>query len=107
VAIEGAPRPYLVLKEGILLHVKAQPGARANRVQGLKGEALAVQVTAPPDKGKANQAIIELLAEWLDCPKSRLLLKSGESSRNKKILIPEPFRDKLDQRLEELTKRPS
>lgn len=50
-------------------------------------EAIAVKVSAPPDKGKANRAVIEILAKALNVPKSSLAIISGETSRNKNILI--------------------
>ena len=63
-------------EDGSILPVVAQPGARRNAVLGERAGALRVAVTAPPDKGKANAAILALLAEVLGCkprgsPRSR------------------------------------
>lgn len=72
--------------------MRASPGAKANAVAGLwrgaGGEVrLAVKVTAAPDKGKANAAIVALLAKALRLPKSALLVAAGETSRLKTIDI--------------------
>lgn len=73
--------------EGCLLAVRAQPGARKAGVQGEHGEALKVAVTAPPEDGRANQAITELLRDWLGLKRSQVELISGATNRNKQFLI--------------------
>ncbi len=78
---------YKETPEGIVLFVRAQPGARKNEIVGKLADSLKVRVTAPPEKGKANEAIIELLAGRLGLKKSALRVVSGETSRDKKILI--------------------
>ncbi len=69
------------------LTIKAQPGARRNEVAGWRGEALLVRVTAPPEGGKANEAVIETLAEALGITKSRVTLVRGATSRQKVVQI--------------------
>lgn len=83
---------YEIKQEGARLLVRASPGAKADAIAGrwtgAEGEArLAVKVSAPPDKGKANAAIIKLLAKALGLPKSAFLIASGETSRLKTIDI--------------------
>jgi uncharacterized protein (TIGR00251 family) len=73
--------------EGCLLAVRAQPGARKAGVQGEHGGALKVAVTAPPEDGRANQAITELLREWLGLKRSQVELVGGATNRNKQFLI--------------------
>jgi len=73
--------------EGCVLSVRAQPGARRNVVVGEQAGALKVAVTAPPDKGRANEAIIEVLAESLGLKRSQIELVSGAASRQKQFLI--------------------
>jgi uncharacterized protein len=51
--------------EGCLLSVRAQPGARKNAVLGEHAGMLKITVTAPPQDGRANESITELLREWL------------------------------------------
>ena len=72
--------------DGAILPVRAQPGARRNEIRGLQDGALKVCVTQP-EKGKANKAIVEVLAKWLGVRKSQIELLSGETASQKKFLI--------------------
>jgi uncharacterized protein (TIGR00251 family) len=74
-------------KSGILLPVRAKPNSRKNEIRGVVDGALSVAVSAIAEKGKANRAIVELLADQLGIPKSRIQLTGGESSSRKKFLI--------------------
>jgi uncharacterized protein (TIGR00251 family) len=73
--------------EGCLLAVRAQPGARRNAIVGEQNGALKIAVTAPPDRGRANQALQELLADALGLKKSQVELRSGPTSRDKRFLL--------------------
>lgn len=73
--------------DGVILLVKAQPGARKNEVVGERNGRLIVKCTQAPEKGKANDAIIEILAKALDVRKSRISLVSGQTNSEKKFLI--------------------
>ncbi len=73
--------------EGCVLSVRAQPGARRNGVQGEQGGALKIAVTAPPEDGRANAALIEALRDALGVKRSQIELLSGQTSRMKKFLI--------------------
>lgn len=70
-----------------ILQVRIKPNAKQARIQ--KGEAgdWIVSVQAPPVDGKANDALIKLLAKELGISKSRIHIKSGHTSRNKLIEI--------------------
>lgn len=48
---------------------------------------LCASVTAPPDKGRANDGMIELVAKMLDCPRSTIFLVAGETSRLKRLRL--------------------
>ncbi len=71
----------------MLLQIKVTPNASKNQIVGWKEEVLQVKVTATPEKGKANEAVIELLSEALGIPKSRVRLVSGATSRLKRLEI--------------------
>ena len=73
--------------EGCLLAVRAQPGARKNAVIGELAGALKVTVTTPPEDGRANKAIAELLREWLGLKRCQVEIASGLANRNKQFLI--------------------
>lgn len=75
-----------------MLVVRLTPGASANRIGGFETrddgqEVLRVSVTAPPEKGKANRALIALLAKRLGVAKSAIILVSGETSRQKLLEV--------------------
>jgi len=67
--------------------VRAQPRARRNAVAGVTGDALKVCVTAPPEDGRANEAIIEVLADWLAIKPRQIEIISGATNRNKVVRI--------------------
>lgn len=77
---------------GTLLAVRVTPKSSRNEVAGLHTAAdgavsLAVKVTAAPDKGRANKAVIEVLAKAWRLPKSAFALVAGETERNKTLLV--------------------
>jgi uncharacterized protein (TIGR00251 family) len=85
--------------EGIILPVRAQPGARKNAIVGAHHGALKAAVTAPPQDGRANEALLDLLRRGLGLKRSQITLLSGEQSRDKKFLIRAIERDELARRL--------
>lgn len=86
--------------QGVVLAIRAQPGARANAIRGLHGGAVKVAVKQVAEKGKANEAIVETLAALLGLGRSQVELVSGSSSRQKKVLIRGISAEELRQRLE-------
>lgn len=83
-----APPPYLrVQSDGVLLSVKVQPRASANEIGEPLGNELRVKVTAPPVDAAANEALVRLLAEVLDCPRNRVELVRGHTSRHKVVKL--------------------
>lgn len=76
----------------LLLSVRLTPGAAKEDIGGVwtdeKGAAwLGARVRAVPEKGKANAALIALLAKRLDWPRSAISLESGDTSRLKRLRI--------------------
>jgi uncharacterized protein len=65
------------------LRLRVSPGARSNAIVGRHGEGWKVRVTAAPEDGKANDAVLRLLAERVGLPQVNLKLISGPSSRDK------------------------
>jgi len=88
--------------EGSILVVRAQPGARRNGIMGEVGGAVKIAVSASPDKGKANQAIIEVLRAVLGVKSSQVELLSGFTSRQKRFLIRGWSKQSLEARLSNL-----
>ncbi|MCZ2340510.1 MAG: DUF167 domain-containing protein [Bacteroidales bacterium] len=73
--------------DGATLAVRAQPGAKKNAVMGVQAGSLKLAVTAPPEEGRANAALVELLRDWLGVRRSQIELLSGATNRNKVFLI--------------------
>jgi uncharacterized protein (TIGR00251 family) len=73
--------------DGALLSVKLQPRASKDEIGEPFGGELRIKVTAPPVDSAANEALIKLLADRLDCPRSRVELIRGATSRHKLLLM--------------------
>lgn len=76
-----------VQPDGVLLAVKLQPRASANEIGEPLGSELRIKVTAPPVDAAANEALVRLLADHLDCPRNRVELVRGHTSRHKLVKI--------------------
>ena len=88
--------------EGTILPVRAHPGARRNEIRGEHEGALKVCVTQAAEKGKANKALVALLAQELGVRKSQLELVSGETSPQKRFLVRGIAPQDLSQRISRL-----
>ena len=70
-------------KRGVRIKLRVKPSARKAAIEGVHGGALKVSVSEPPEKGKANDGVVRLLAEQLRVPVSVIEIVAGQSSRNK------------------------
>lgn len=80
---------------GLILHLRVTPNAGRDAIEGVESRddgtsVLRIRVRAVPDKGKANAAVVALLAKALGVPKSALGVVSGETSRLKTLRISQP-----------------
>ena len=73
--------------DGLLLSVKLQPRASANEIGEALGNELRIKVTAPPVDAAANEALMKLLAQQLNCPRNRVDIVRGHTSRHKVIKL--------------------
>ena len=69
------------------LRVKVIPGASQNKIAGWIGDAVKLRVQAPPEEGKANAAVISLLADFLNIPAKHLSICAGHASQNKVVEV--------------------
>jgi uncharacterized protein (TIGR00251 family) len=69
------------------IDVLVTPRASKERIGPMVGGRLKISVTAAPVDGEANRAVIEALAKALRCPKSRISVVRGESSRKKTVRV--------------------
>ena len=89
-----APQCWSVTADGIILAVKAQPGAKRTAVGTVIASAptpgwppgrLKISVSAPPEDGRANAAIVAALAKHLQIKPAAITLETGSISRDKKF----------------------
>jgi hypothetical protein len=74
--------------ERVVFTVRVTPRASANAVGGERDGALLVRLSAPPVDGKANDALIKVLASALDVPRGAVRLEQGGASRTKRVSVP-------------------
>ncbi len=88
--------------EGVILPVHSHPKARRTGVTGVHAGNLKIAVTEPPEKGKANEAVGRVLAEFLGVRPSRVQLIAGAASPLKRFVVTgltlSAVRDLLEQR---------
>ena len=72
---------------GCRINIRVTPRSSRCRVDGCLGEVLKVRLAAPPVEGKANEALLEFLADELDVPRRSVQLEAGAQSRLKRVLI--------------------
>ncbi len=70
-----------------VLTVKVAPGAKTNQVVGWMGDTLKLRVSAPPERGKANQAVVALLARALGAGRNQIVIVAGAGSRRKRVRV--------------------
>jgi len=69
------------------LSVKVVPGFSRNQIVGSLGDALKIKVMAPPEKGKANEAVVELLSMKLGISTDDIEVESSQSSPSKVVAV--------------------
>jgi len=86
------PSPFFIARDGLRVRLKVAPKAASDRVGGVEpqadGEAvLKVAVTAAPESGKANAAVVRLLAREWRLPRAALSVTAGTAARKKTLTI--------------------
>ena len=83
----GIPGFLKAASGGVSLSVKVQPRASKNEIGEPAGDELKIKVTAPPVDSAANEAVLRLVAETLDCPRGAVQLVRGNTSRHKQLCV--------------------
>jgi uncharacterized protein (TIGR00251 family) len=83
------------------VRLRVSPGARHTELVGRHGEAWKVRVAAAPDRGRANEAVLDLLSRELELPRSALSIVSGHTAREKVVLLEGLDRAESERRLAE------
>jgi uncharacterized protein (TIGR00251 family) len=81
------------------IRLRVTPGARSAAVVGRHGDAWKVRVASPAEKGRANAAVVRLLAETLGLPRSSVELVSGHGGREKIVELTGVGLDETERRL--------
>lgn len=71
----------------LLLQIKVKPNTRSSTLNKMEDGTWCAQLKAPPVDGKANEELIALVAQYFDCRKADVLIKSGASGRMKMVTI--------------------
>jgi uncharacterized protein (TIGR00251 family) len=82
------------------VRLRVSPGARRDELVGRHGEGWKVRVAAPPEGGRANDAVLDLLARELSLPRRSLSIVSGQAAREKVVLMEGIDRAESERRLE-------
>jgi uncharacterized protein len=74
----------------VVLELHVQPGAKRSEFVGKHGERLKLKLAAPAQDGRANEALVEFLAEYYGVPQRNVTIASGLRSRSKRVVIEKP-----------------
>ena len=88
---------YEIKNDKIILNIKAQPNSSKNKIAGVYGDAIKINIKAPAVEGAANKELIKFLSKTFKVAKSEIELK-GETSKQKKVILP------LNERVKEFLK---
>jgi uncharacterized protein (TIGR00251 family) len=87
-------------KTSTRVRLRVSPGARRNELVGRHGEGWKVRVAAPPEGGRANEAVLDLLARELSLPRRSLSIVSGQVAREKVVEMQGIDQAETERRLE-------
>ena len=90
--------------DAVTLEIRVTPRAKRNSVELTSPGQLCVRVTVPPEDGKANAAVLKLLAKALGIPKSRMSIIRGQTNRDKVIALDGVTSSELEVTLARLVK---
>ena len=88
-------------ESGVLIRLRAQPGASRNQIVAGPEGMLKIKITASAVGGAANLALIKLLSKALSVPKSSVSIRSGKTSRDKVVFVEGLSADEVDRCLVE------
>jgi uncharacterized protein len=92
-------------KPSTRVRLRVSPGARRTEVAGRYGDGWKVRVSAPPERGRANEAVLDLLADTLELPRRSLSIVSGHGAREKVVLMEGVGPAEIERRLDRVLSR--
>jgi uncharacterized protein (TIGR00251 family) len=81
------------------LRVRVAPGARRSELVGRLGDTWKLRVSAPPERGRANDAVVALLAAQLGLERSEIRVVAGQTARDKVVEVDRLTLDEVERRL--------
>jgi len=82
----GRKPPFIQsVPDGMLMRLKVIPGANRSQIVGIHGDRLKIKVAAPPEHGKANRAVVELLKQWLGTNAIEIIAGQGHAEKTAKV----------------------
>ena len=88
--------------DSVTIAVKVHPKAKRERISGVLGDALKLELTVPPVEGRANEACVRFFAELLKVPRSSVTIAAGAGSRNKVVRISGISAGKIEEAFEKI-----
>jgi len=90
---------YQIKDDKVIINVKAQPNSSKNKIAGIYGDAIKINIKAPAVEGAANKELIKFISKEFKIPKSEIIIK-GETSKKKQLIL--PLNEKVKKFLESL-----
>jgi uncharacterized protein len=90
---------------GCIIQIKVIPRSPQTMIDGMRGGAILVKLSAPPVEGQANESLLRFIAHICDVPRRAVSLMSGERSRNKAIRVNHVTRAEATLRVRACTRR--
>ena len=90
---------YEIKDNKIYIYIKAQPNSSKNKIAGLYGDMLKINIKAPAVEGAANKELIKFISKEFKIPKSDIEIK-GETSKKKTLIV--PFREDIIEKIKAL-----
>jgi len=78
---------YEIKNDKVYINIKVQPNSSQNKIAGLYGDSIKINIKAPAVEGKANKELIKFISKTFKVPKSEIEIK-GETSKKKQIILP-------------------
>ena len=86
-------------EKGVIFVLRVVPRASRSEIAGIQDESLKIRITAPPVEGRANEACITLLSDFLQVPRSRIAILGGSKTKNKRVFVGGITRHHIEVRL--------
>ena len=94
---------YEIKNSKVIFYIKAQPNSSKNKIAGILGDSLKINIKAPAVEGAANKELIKFLSKTFKIAKSDIEFVGGERSKRKRVKL--PLNEKVKEFIEEIDER--